>query len=324
MSDLRLVEAVRRREAARLESRVVALSREFSELRRKFEQAERLRPELEERIKGDELFLTRFNQFELQEWLGAIRQELIELFAESDQLVLRYESTTGRCRLERSGHTLESTARLLDELLAKEERSGSVSYPIIFSHEEEMNREALVASLNFGLLVASFGGQDAGASLSLKYQGEEVIVDRRRKAQLEDVPPANRFGFVKRGESFRQLEEFIQADASAHWEHWVGDATLPQRGELVLREQGGALLKILIDGDNLLVREEYRPRTELIRKRTNLFAEAQSFRCHDRYFTSLRALEDRLRISLQKRVRAGFRIVYRADDEGQPRGTRPA
>lgn len=334
------------RELARFEGRIFALQRKADQLASRFPGAESLQKEVFAALENERSFLVRSRDSDLATQLEAVRAELDALVLQEEgppeELSLKYELPTGVFR-SKKGTELLRGADFLEALLESDKKQGMVSYPIIFTHEGELNQQALVGAMNWAILDTAvqevFEGTVHG--VRLLYKEIELQISRKGGAQeersdeggleeeeLEDGrwPGAPEFGFVPQGELFRRIEEFSTADPQAHWEDWLGEewSAIEKECEMTLREQGGGFLRILVDVAKGLIVEEFRPRTALIRKRTNLFAEEQPFRVSHRYYSSAEKLNASLVESLDLRIIEGFRFVYCRIDEKEPRGFQSA
>ena len=341
-----LVEVVLRREISRLEGRRLALEVAFKGLVSRFSGAEKLRPEIEAVGRSDRLFLDRVRAADFDDWGKTLRAEFFEMLAleesefERVELAFRDQAfvlVSGKGNRERAKGTSEAGEAnkqkigggLMERLLESEKPPEMVSYPIIFTHEGEENQQAIAASILWAVMAEVVGEGPAqadqkGREVILRGEGMVLQLKEAAKVAGDQIPGADRFGFVERGEIFRRLEEFHRTDPEAHWDHWIGNEEPGQRREeYALREQGGALLHLEVEPKIGRVRERKRKRTEVIRKRMNLFVEEPTVATRDRYFSSSALLIEGLKSSLEEWVREGFRIVFLEREGEESRGRRP-
>jgi len=204
------------------------------------------------------------------------------------------------------------------------EHGEGVTYPIIFTHEIENTHESVAQSIGWALLVGAvaskFDESGWADSVIIERASTTSVLQAGMESFLEYVPPATDFGFRGRGDLFRRLKDFDQTDPGAHWTRWMVRRQRAPTEVRVMREQGGARLRIEMRRPLRRLRIVEQPRSTVVRKRHQVFVDESSARARDRYFASETELERAAEEQLRSFIDDGFRIIYeRLEDQDSVR-----
>ncbi len=320
------IEAALSREVQRLRRRDEEVRRLVEEVSRRYPSAERFFEDLQLLEQADRQFLELLEEIDWATQFESVRRQLealVEAPSDAERLVLCWESQgqhfyrDGRkaTLLAEPHQATVEVARWMDDY-GSAVSPGSVygegvTYPILFSHEVEGNHRAVAASLGWTLVAVAAQTLES-TKVELVAQDLEMTLYPGGDREVDELPGADEFGFRKRGELWRRVEEFDQVDPEAHWQRWFGDRDkLHSRRQWTLREQGGATVRLEVRRDLCRLRILERPRSAVVRKRHRVFVDPSEEVVRDRYFADPQALDGALAEISKAKTEEGFRVVER-------------
>ena len=317
------------REAERLSRRSDRLREAAEALRNRYPTAAEVAAEVEQIVGVDEALAERLQQ---RDWTGEFEEvadQIDELLGDRERSaspVLHWsgdyglfcQATTDPMWRIRQSRSCVDVARIVDEVIGDvalvELREQDVGYPILFTHQVEANQRAVARVIGWSLVLRAIIAwmDEAEDVTAVRIVGgpEEIRLMPDAELSVDQVPEAEAFGFVARGDLFRRLEDFDQVDPGAHWTRWMEGRRRGARELRELREQGGARLRVELDRPLKRLRIIEQPRSTVVRKRHHVFVDAHATRCRDHYFATEEDLDTAIEEHLRERVDDGFRIVY--------------
>lgn len=332
---IEIVERVVRREVGRLRTRGRQLLALLDEKLERYPSAQALVSDVDVVARAHRRAARALLEKHWSPDLRAVAQQLDEQYSSGGQdgaMRLRWDREYGvfctdvdgpLWRVRQEGTCIDVMSGVEDVVEISEttgDHGEGVTYPIIFTHEIENNHEAVAQSIGWALLVAAaaskFDESGWADSVSIERASKTSVLKAGMESFLESIPPATDFGFRGRGDLFRRLKDFDQTDPRAHWTRWMVRRQRAPRELRVMREQGGARLRIEIRRPLRRLRIVEQPRSTVVRKRHQVFVDESSARARDRYFASETELERAAEEELRSFIDDGFRIIYeRLEDQ---------
>ncbi|MBA2663279.1 MAG: hypothetical protein H0U74_13410 [Bradymonadaceae bacterium] len=316
-----------------LKAKDEAFLRRLEALRESFGGGDRLAGELSMLESENRAFAQRVRDHDWQGYAAGLRVELTGAFAaqapavdDANTLAFYWNGelaeVCARGPIARARQFKRQNAVLgfdaLFDALCTARSSSSSAYPIIFSHDAERNRRAVLAAIGATLaqyVIASalkeLGCEGVAVRFALSTKGEQRVVYEPSTGRLDAwLIDARALGFESEREIERQLEAFVELDGQANFNHYLASrmhGVLEQRD---LVEPTGRTWRAQLERSEHRIVLLSRERPIMTRKRANRFVDSSPVVREEICFASESEAEQAHDRLIRDQIERGFRIVF--------------
>ena len=194
----------------------------------------------------------------------------------------------------------------------KTDQGEGVTYPIIFSHQEEENLRVAQMEVMWMAVIRWCERrllEEALDSEIVLEDGERQVVVERQGPKEGAAPGAEELGWRHEGEIDGRLERFVQRDPGAHWRWMEEKRQAGQEQRFRMRDHRGAVVEIACQPQWKRLKIRWREATGVFRHRRDVFAQVASWRRQDWVVADAQALEGIWSRQTQQWIDDGYRLV---------------